>query len=140
MPPSPGFPPAVPGGHWERRIEWVHEVVTDATSCEVFDLAALAEAYELRVVAELQIDKSLINVVARCLHSSLAASRAAVTAVHRPLISSSIQQKKQRRQLAAGAKIAYTSSVTVSVEDPETPYQELLENIETVEGLSLIHI
>ena len=37
-------------------------------------------------------------------------------------------------QLAAGATIAYTSSVTVSVEDPETPYQELLENIETVEG------
>ena len=134
MPPSPGFPPAVPGGHWERRIEWVHEVVTDATSCEVFDLAALAEAYELRVAAELQIDKSQINVVARCLHSSLAASRAAVTAVHRPLISSSMQQKKQRRRLAAGAKIAYTSSVTVSVEDPETPYQELLENIETVEG------
>ena len=43
--PTPPLPPAVPGGLWQRRVEWEQEVVTDADNCDSFDLDALAAAY-----------------------------------------------------------------------------------------------
>ena len=32
--PTPPQPPAVPGGLWQRRVEWEQEVVTDADNCD----------------------------------------------------------------------------------------------------------
>ena len=54
-------PPAAPGAGWQRRIEMVQEVVTDATSCEALDLDSLAEAYRLLVEEGAQVNVSNAN-------------------------------------------------------------------------------
>ena len=83
-------------------------MVTDADNCDSFDLDALAAAYRKHLAAELQIEESLIEVVARC-----------------------VPQEEQRRRLATGTMIEYITTVIAAL--AESVITALVEGVETEE-------